>query len=166
MRLYKFSLIALAACCFVSVVQAEVKTGDSFPTLSDYKFDGAVPDTKGKVVLVDFWASWCGPCKQSFPTLDELQKKYGPQGFVIIAVSEDEKKADMDDFLQQHPVSFNTVREAGPDGKKLVEKTEVSAMPSSFLIDTTGKVRFAHTGYYGAKTKQEYTHEIETLLKK
>ena len=119
-----------------------MKVGETFPDLKSFKLEAVAPDIKGKVVLVDFWASWCGPCKQSFPTLDELQKKYGPQGFVIIAVSEDEKKSDMDDFLKEHPVSFTMVRDAGADGKKLVDKVEVSAMPSSFLIDATGKVAF------------------------
>lgn len=159
----KYFLAVIALCSTISLARAGLKVGDSFPILSDYKLDGILPDIKNKVVLVDFWASWCGPCKQSFPTLDELQKKYGPQGFVIIAVSVDEKKSDMDDFLKEHPVSFTTLRDGG---QKLVEKTEVSAMPSSFLIDASGKVRFAHTGYYGNQTKQEYTHEIETLLKK
>jgi thiol-disulfide isomerase/thioredoxin len=165
MRLCNF-ILSIGLCCLGCMARAEVKVGDTFPALSNYKFEGAVPETKNKVVLVDFWASWCGPCKQSFPTLDQLQKKYGPQGFVIIAVSEDEKKSNMDDFLKEHGVSFATVRDSAPDGKKLVDKTEVSAMPSSFLIDTSGKVRYAHTGYYGNKTKQEYTREIETLLKK
>jgi thiol-disulfide isomerase/thioredoxin len=163
MQLCKSFLVLLTLCLTSVLAQAGLKVGDPFPAFSDYKLDGKVPDIKNKIVLVDFWASWCGPCKQSFPTLDELQKKFGPQGFVVVAVSVEEKKSDMDDFLKQHPVTFATVRDAG---QKLVEKTEVSAMPSSFLIDTTGKVRFAHTGYYGNKTKQEYTHEIETLLKK
>lgn len=164
MRLRNFIFCAIASLAFAG--KAAIKAGDAFPDLAAYKLEGAVPDIKSKVVLVDFWASWCGPCKQSFPTLDELQKKYGPQGFVIIAVNEDDKKSDMDDFKKQHPVSFTIVRDGGPDGKKLIEKADVSAMPSSFLIDATGKVRFAHTGFYGNETKQEYAHEIETLLKK
>jgi thiol-disulfide isomerase/thioredoxin len=160
------NLFILAAINLAFTTHAELKVGDTFPDLTRFKLEDAAPDIKGKVVLVDFWASWCGPCKQSFPALDELQKQYGAQGFVIIAVNEDEKKADMDDFKKQHPVAFTMVRDAGADGKKLIDKVEVSAMPSSFLIDTTGKVRFAHTGYHGTKTKQEYAHEIETLLKK
>lgn len=163
MQLCKSLLCAAILCSTILLAHAGLKVGDTFPALSDYKLNGTLPDIKNKVVLVDFWASWCGPCRQSFPTLDELQKKYGPQGFVIVAVSVDEKQSDMDDFLKEHPVSFTTVRDGA---QKLVEKTEVSAMPSSFLIDSTGKVRFAHTGYYGNKTKEDYTREIETLLKK
>jgi thiol-disulfide isomerase/thioredoxin len=166
MRLHKLFLFALTSLSFAFAGKAGIKVGDSFPDLAAYKLEDVAPDIKGKVVLVDFWASWCGPCKQSFPALDELQKKYGPQGFVIIAVNEDEKKSDMDDFKKQHPVSFTMVRDAGADGKKLIDQVDVSAMPSSFLIDTTGKVRFAHTGYHGNETKQQYAHEIETLLKK
>jgi cytochrome c biogenesis protein CcmG, thiol:disulfide interchange protein DsbE len=164
MRLRNLIFYAIALLAFAG--KAAIKVGDSFPDLSTYKLEGAVPDIKGKVVLVDFWASWCGPCKQSFPTLDELQKKYGPQGFVIVAVNEDEKKSDMDEFKKQHPVSFTIVRDADAESKKLIEKVDVSAMPSSFLIDTSGKVRFVHTGFYGDQTKQEYVHEIESLLKK
>jgi thiol-disulfide isomerase/thioredoxin len=166
MRLRNFVVIAIAALGFVQFSRAELKVGESFPDLNSFKLEDAAPDIKSKVVLVDFWASWCGPCKQSFPALDELQKKYGEQGFVIIAVNEDEKKSDMDDFKKQHPVSFVIVRDAGADGKKLIEKVDVSSMPTSFLIDTTGKVRFTHSGFYGNKTKEEYAREIETLLKK
>jgi thiol-disulfide isomerase/thioredoxin len=165
MRLRNFWFLIAVTACLVPFANARLKTGETFPTLTDYKLDGSLPDTKNKIVLVDFWASWCGPCKQSFPSLDELQKKYGAKGLVIIAVSEDENKSDMDDFLKQHPVSFTTVREAGANGKKLVEKIDISTVPSSFLIDKAGKVRFTHSGYQGNRTKEEYTQEIETLLK-
>lgn len=142
---------------------AGIKVGDALPELISYKLEGKLPELpKDKVVMIDFWASWCGPCAKSFPIMDELQKKYGPQGLVIIAVSVDEKKADMDDFLKTHAVSFSVVRDAG---HKLVEKTGISAMPSSFLIDRHGKIAFAHSGFHGNTTKKQYESEIESLLK-
>ena len=151
----------------VILIRAEVKVGGVFPDLSKYKLDDKLPsDLKGKVVLVDFWASWCGPCKESFPVMDGLQKKYGERGFVIIAVNEDEKKSDMDDFCKDNPTSFVVVRDAGADGKKLVDTTEISVMPSSFLIDAEGKVRFTHSGFHGNDSKKKYEQEIESLLKK
>ncbi len=141
-----------------------LKPGDTFPDLRAAGLEGDCPaDLKGKTVLVDFWASWCGPCKQSFPVMEELQKKYGPRGLVIIAISVDQNKKEMADFLKKNPVSFTVVRDAG---QKLVARVEVAAMPSSFLLDGQGKVRFIHTGFRGAETRKEYERQIESLLGK
>lgn len=163
MQHVKYLLALALGLGLACAAKADIKVGDSFPDLAPYKLEGKLPDqTKDKVVLVDFWASWCGPCGQSFPAMDELQKKYGPQGFIIIAVNVDEKKSDMEDFLKDHHVSFIVVR----DGKqKLVEKTGISTMPSSFLIDQHGKVVFAHSGFHGNETKKQYEQEIESLLR-
>jgi cytochrome c biogenesis protein CcmG, thiol:disulfide interchange protein DsbE len=142
---------------------AGIKVGDAFPDLSTYKLEGKLPDDlKGKVVMVDFWASWCGPCGESFPAMDEIQKKYSAQGLVIIAINVDEKKSDMDDFLKAHPVSFAIVRDAA---QKLVDKAGIGTMPSSFLLGRDGKVVFAHSGFHGNDTRKQYEHEIESLLK-
>jgi len=154
-------LIAATAC---RVAFAELKTGEAFPDLAGFKLEGKLPDAlKGKVVIVDFWASWCGPCKESFPALNELQKKYSDRGVVIIAVNVDEERADMESFLKEHPVSFAVVRDGG---QKLVAKTGIKTMPSSFVLDGDGKVRFSHSGYHGDKTKKQYEQQIESLLKK
>ncbi len=143
---------------------ASLKTGDPFPDLRAAGLEGDCPaDLKGKVVLVDFWASWCGPCKQSFPVMEELHKKYGPRGLVIIAISVDQNKKDMDKFLQKNPVSFAVVRDAA---QKLVARVDVATMPSSFLLDGEGKVRFAHTSFRGAETRKKYEQQIESLLGK
>jgi thiol-disulfide isomerase/thioredoxin len=157
--------IIVAACCAVTLyaVAAGLKVSDALPDLAGYKLEGALPDAKGKVVLLDFWASWCGPCGESFPVMDELQKKYGPQGFLIIAVNEDENKSDMDDFLKTHKVSFTVVRDAG---QKLVDKVDVSVMPSSFLFGGDGRVAFVHSGFHGQESRQALENEIESLLKK
>ncbi len=142
--------------------RADLKVGQHFPDLAGCQLEGALRDLpKDKVVLVDFWASWCGPCARSFPTMDNLQKTYGPRGLVIIAVNVDEKKQDMDNFLKEHHVSFAVVRDAH---QKLVGMTGISTMPSSFLIDKDGKVAFAHVGFHGNETKKQYEHEIQKLL--
>ena len=146
----------------LSVAFAGVKVGEGFPDLTAYKLEGTLPETKGKVVMVDFWASWCDPCKESFPAMADLQKKYGPDGFVIIAINVDENKSDMEDFLKKNPATFAVMRDGG---QKLVEKTGIGTMPSSFLLDRSGKVRFAHNGFRGAETKKKYAEEIETLMK-
>jgi thiol-disulfide isomerase/thioredoxin len=142
---------------------AELKVGDTFPDLSKFKLEGPLPQLSGNVVLVDFWASWCAPCKESFPTMNDLQKRYGPQGLIVIAINVDEKKSDMVDFLKKHSAEFAVVRDAT---QKFVDKVGISTMPTSLLIDSTGKVRFAHSGFRGEETKKKYEEEIESLLKK
>ena len=143
---------------------AAVKVGDAFPDLATFSLEGKLPaDCAGKIVIVDFWASWCKPCKLSFPALNELQTKYAAQGVIIIAINEDEKRADMEAFLKKLPATFTVVRDAE---QKLVRQIKVNTMPSSFVIDRTGKVRFAHSGFHGDDTKQTYITEIESLLTK
>ena len=146
-----------------TAAQAEIKVGDSFPALPGYHLEGPLPASlAGKVVLVDFWASWCGPCGESFPAMDELQKKYGPQGLVILAVNEDENKADMEAFLKSHAISFTVVRDAK---QSLVEVAGIGTMPGSFVLGRDGKVAFTHNGFHGSETKKQYEQEIEALLK-
>ena len=145
------------------VAQAGWKVGDVLPDLAAQKLEGKLPDSlKGKVVLVDFWASWCVPCAESFPALEELHQRYKDRGLVILAVSTDEERAKMEKFLKKHPVTFAVVRDAG---QKLVAQADVSTMPTSFLVDAEGKVRFIHAGFHGEKTRKQYAEEIESLLK-
>lgn len=157
-----FPLLALAAALLLTT-GAGIKTGEEFPKLSSFKLEGKVPDVlEGKVVIVDFWASWCGPCAASFPAMEELHQRYKDEGLVIVAVSVDDKAEKMNDFLKKHTASFAVVRDAE---KKLVTTADVSTMPTSFLIDRNGKVRFTHSGFRGEPTKKQYVEEIESLLK-
>ena len=159
--LKKLTLAALLAGTFLTA-QAALKVGDTLPDLASFNLEGKLPDTlKGKVVIVDFWASWCTPCAKSFPVLDELQKKYGDK-LVILAVNVDEKKSNMDKFLEKHAVSFTVVRDGD---QKLVAVAEPATMPTSFVLDGTGKVCFLHNGFHGEDTRKEYLTEIESLLK-
>ncbi len=156
-------LIILFAIGLLSLAFAELKVGEPFPDLTTLKLAGKLPvDLKDKIVVVDFWASWCKPCKKSFPALNELQRKFAAQGLLIIGVNEDEKPANMADFLAKNPATFAVVRDAD---QKLVAQIGVNTMPSSFILDRTGKVRFIHSGFHGDDTKQQYMTEIESLLK-
>jgi thiol-disulfide isomerase/thioredoxin len=140
-----------------------LKAGDPFPDLGQFQLEGAMPESwKGKVVLLDFWASWCGPCKASFPVMEELYQKYGKGDFVIVAVNLDDKRALMEVFLKDHPVSFPVVRDAT---RKLVGVVNISSMPASFLLDREGRIVSVHRGFRGEETKKEYVREIEALLK-
>ncbi|MDR3457284.1 MAG: TlpA disulfide reductase family protein [Verrucomicrobiae bacterium] len=158
--LKKAVLAALLAGAWLTA-GAALKVGDTLPELASYSLEGKLPDTRGKVVIVDFWASWCLPCAESFPVMDELQKKYGDR-LVVIAVNVDEKASNMDKFLKKHAVTFAVVRDAG---QKLVATVSPETMPTSFILDGTGKVRFLHNGFHGETTRKEYLSEIESILK-
>jgi len=154
--------ILAAAVCHTAF--AGLKPGDAFPDLAAFKLEGRLPEgMKGKVVVVDFWASWCGPCKESFPAMNDLQKKYSDRGLLIVAVNVDEARKDMDEFLKANPAGFTVVRDAA---QALVAKANVGTMPSSFILDRQGKVRFVHSGFHGDKTRKQYEEEIESLLSK
>jgi thiol-disulfide isomerase/thioredoxin len=153
---------ALALGLARAALAAPLKEGDAFPDLSRFGLEGTLPDLHGKIVIVDFFASWCDPCKESFPVLEELHQKYGGQGLVIVAVNLDRKRADMEEFLKQHPASFTIVRDAA---NKLVAAVKIPTMPSSFLLDRSGKVHAFHRGFKGAETEKQYVGEIESLLK-
>ncbi len=161
-------VLALAAVCWTSfsprALAKGLKIGDTLPDLTTVKLEGKLPEPlKGKVVLLDFWASWCDPCKESFPAMEKLQKEYGPRGLVIIAVNVDENRSDMEDFLKKHTADFTVVHDAK---EKLVAEAGIATMPSSFLVDPSGKIRFVHAGYRGEETVKEYRQEIESLLGK
>jgi thiol-disulfide isomerase/thioredoxin len=99
---------------------------------------------RGKVVYVDFWASWCGPCKQSFPWMQIMKDTYDRQGLTVIAVNLDMERADADKFLDR----FRPTVEVRFDPKgELAQFYKVQAMPSSVLIDRHGVTRFTHAGF-------------------
>jgi thiol-disulfide isomerase/thioredoxin len=151
-------LMILPVACFADFKQAE-----NLPDLVSFQLEGKLPEElKGRVILLDFWASWCGPCKNSFPVMEELTNKFTGQGLTVIAVSVDEKRENVELFLKSAKVSFTVVRDAQ---RKLVTAADIRSMPTSFLIDRSGKIRFIHAGFDRDKTTREYVKEIEQLLK-
>lgn len=115
---------------------------------------------RGNVVVVDFWASWCVPCRRSFPWLDEMQQKYAADGLVVIGVNEDDAAADADAFLRSFPVSFQIVRDA--DGA-LAREFDLVAMPSTYVIDRNGEIATRHLGFKTG-SKDEYEATLRRLL--
>jgi thiol-disulfide isomerase/thioredoxin len=108
-------------------------------------------DLGGKVVLLDFWASWCEPCRHSFPWMSELQRRHGPDGLVVVAVNLDQDPRLAEQFLAATPVGFRI--EYDPAGT-LATEFGVNAMPVSFVIDRTGRVREKHVGFKEAQRTQ------------
>ncbi len=150
----------------VSLARGEVGVGDTFPALADSNVvalgGGALPATAGKVVLADFWASWCAPCKASFPALARLHDDFARDGLVIAAISVDEKAAAAQAFVRRHAPPFAALHDRE---QRLVRQVVVPTMPTSFVLDRSGRVRFVHAGFNGRTTEQELRRQIEALLK-
>ena len=116
----------------------------------------ALDKLRGKVVYVDFWASWCGPCRRSFPWMNEMQQKYGSRGFQVVAINVDKKRSDAERFLVQYPANFTVVYdEAGATPAAY----GVKGMPSSYLVDARGNVTFVERGFL-----EEHQAELENRV--
>ena len=152
----------LAALLLPLAAAAGPKVGDPFPKLSEFKLEGSLPILQGKLVIIDFWASWCGPCKRAMPVLRELHEEYADKGVVILGVNLDEEKADMDAYLKKTPMPFPMVRD--PKGR-LAGKLDVSGIPTSYVVGPDGRIRAIHEGFGWDATRREYVEEIEAFLK-
>lgn len=154
-----FAVVAIYSFVSPSQTLAQNAPGFSLPgqnktiQLSKYK---------GKVVYLDFWASWCDPCKRSFPWMNELQTLYGDDGFRIIAVNLDESRKDAEEFLKKMPAKFDV---AFDKSGKTAEAYNLKAMPSSFLIDRNGKLVHKSLGYR-AEEKKVLEKKIKQLVDK
>lgn len=150
-------LVALGAA------QARVAVGDAFPALSDPEFslEGVLPVLEGQVTLVDFWASWCEPCRASFPVYARLQSDYGARGLKVVGVSVDKQRAAYDAFVKRLSPPFATVRDAR---HRLASVVDVPAMPTCFLVGRDGRVRFVGVGFHGPETAEELQRAIEVAL--
>lgn len=115
---------------------------------------------RGRVVYVDFWASWCVPCRTSMPVLDGLARRHGSRGFVVVGINKDTSVADAERFLSRVPVSFPLAADAGD---AVAKAFGVTAMPSGYLVDRGGVVRRVHRGFTAA-TAASLEREIEALL--
>jgi cytochrome c biogenesis protein CcmG, thiol:disulfide interchange protein DsbE len=140
---------------------ASGKPGDVFPDLASFGLEGKLPEIKGKIVLIDFFASWCAPCHESFPAMEQVHRSFTEKGVVVVAISVDSKKADLDRFLKKHPVGFAILRD--PAGK-LAAELKIATMPTSFVLGRDGKIQSIHNGFHGEQTRKEYESEIERLL--
>jgi len=117
---------------------------------------------RGKVVYLDFWASWCVPCRKSFPWMNEMQEKYKSKGLVVIGVNLDDNKQAADDFLRQVPAKFTIAYD--PNGVT-PGKYQVEVMPTSYLIDRSGKLVDKHRGFKKSQ-RADMESKISTLLGK
>ncbi|MCW5835824.1 MAG: redoxin domain-containing protein [Labilithrix sp.] len=115
---------------------------------------------KGKVTIIDFWATWCEPCKKSFPKYQELYVKYKASGLEILAISVDDEKKEIPDFIKTYGAKFPV---GWDEGHKIADCYKPPNMPSAYVIDKNGVVKFVHNGYHDGEEK-ELEKEIKSLL--
>ncbi len=158
-----FAALSFLGLLFVADAIAEIKQGSRLGQ-DDWNIiltspDGVkkrLSDYKGKVIWLDFWASWCGPCRYEFPWLEKQNKKFSKNGFRVLAVSVDEEIHDMNRFLEQMSTSFPVFHD--PKGE-VAEYFGIKGMPSGVLIDRTGRVVKKHTGF-----RQQDAAPLEELI--
>lgn len=158
-----FKLLYLTLFLLTHIVQA-AEEGQPAPACnaklagSDTNLD--LNAYKGKVVLIDFWATWCPPCKQSMPFLNSLRNERQQDGFEVVAINVDEDSEAAKQFLQQNPVDYTMAFDPAGDCPK---NFDVKAMPSSYLIDKTGTVRLVHLGFRD-EDRGPLTEQVNKLL--
>jgi len=118
---------------------------------------------RGRVVIVDFWASWCKPCRQSIPWLNAMRARYGATGLDVIGVNVDAERADAERFLHQVPIEFEIVFDPHGD---LAKQFKVQGMPSSYVFDRSGALVETHLGFRDAKKDQNEATLKNLLLQK
>jgi len=149
-RLYTLVIVLIASLSPIQLM-ADEPAGMSVPA-PDFKLpviangDGSLvmDDLEGSVVYLDFWASWCGPCRLSLPALDAIYQELQDQGLVVAAITVDAVEEDALDFLERYPVSYPIAFDNSGDVPKAFA---VNGMPSGYLIDRSGNVRAVHVGF-------------------
>jgi peroxiredoxin len=163
------SLIVIAALVGGAVPATSVRAADALgqpaPPFSLPLRGGdsslSLEQLRGQVVMVNFWASWCGPCREEFPLLDQMYKKYKTLGFTMLGVNVEPDSKDAEGFIAKTPVSFPIVFDRSSTASKLYH---VEGMPSTVLIDRNGVLRWVHRGYK-AGDENEYLDQVRALLR-
>jgi peroxiredoxin len=151
----------MATLVVASMVSASTSVAPKFTLPSRSGDMISLDQLKGQVVMLNFWASWCGPCRQEMPLLDQMHKRYSSLGFTLLGVNVEANTKDAERWLADTPVSFPIVFDKE---SKVSQMYEVSAMPSTVFIDRKGNVRYLHRGYKPGD-ESEYLNQIRALLK-
>ena len=156
--------------CLVALVlasvpaRADLPPGRPAPPFDLPGLDGkrvALAPLRGKVVVLDFWASWCGPCKEELPALEKLKAAYEARGVAFVTVNLDQDRGNAADLVKRLRLTLPV----GLDpGGKVADAYQLPAMPTSFVIDRAGVVRHVHAGYRGSSDAAQLAREIDGLL--
>ena len=153
----------LAGLLMAAAVNADVNSGPApdFALKSHSGENLRLSEFRGEVVMINFWASWCGPCRQEMPLLDELYTQYQPLGFTILGVNVEEDPSKARQLLKDSPVNFPILYDDKSEVSKLYK---VVAMPSTVLVDRDGNVRHLHQGYKPGY-EESYQQQVRALIR-
>jgi len=163
-RFTRLGLLALTTVIFAATASAAGDAPAPAPAFSLPARGGATVDLsqfKGQVVMINFWASWCVPCRKEMPLLENIYKKYKPLGFTLIGVNVEPDQKDAESFLKQTPVSFPVLFDAK---SKVSGLYNVQGMPTTVFIDRKGNVRLVHQSYVDGD-ENLYMDQIRTLIR-
>lgn len=159
MKYFKSVCLSVLMCIAATAWSAELnKPAPDFTLKSMSGENVKLSELRGNVVMINFWASWCGPCRQEMPLLDEFYKKYSKLGFVLLGVNVEEDSSKAANYLKEVPVSFPILYDNTNEVSKMYD---IDAMPSTVLVDRNGNMRFLHRGY-----KPGDENEYKKLMKK
>ena len=156
--------VGMAAMLASSPLSADITTEGPAPDFvlkSDSGENLRLSEFRGEVVMINFWASWCGPCRQEMPLLDELYAQYQPMGFTILGVNVEEDSTKARKMLGDSPVNFPVLFDNDSEVSKLYN---VVAMPSTVLVDRNGNVRYLHQGYKPGY-EEAYQQQVRALIR-
>ena len=160
LRKFRFlPALLLSFTVFCSIASTEHTAAPNF-TIEHERLPHSLSELKGQVVYLDFWASWCKPCRKSFPWMNRMQAKYAKQGLQIIAINLDVESDLAQKFLDKIPAEIPIIYD--PEGQ-IAFDYKLVGMPSSYLIDKKGRIRVAHKGFFENK-KIHYEQELQSLL--
>ena len=160
------SIFQKTLCSFIGVFAfaTAVYAAEAAPdfTLKSSTGDNVrLAEQRGQVVMLNFWASWCGPCRQEMPLLDGISKKYGKMGFVLYGINVDQDTADAEKILQKIKINYSVLFD--PESK-LSSLYKVDAMPTSVFIDKKGNLRYIDRGY-SPGDEAKYVAQIQELIR-
>lgn len=157
--LLSLPLAAAAAGSGGALTSGAPAPGFQLPSLAGASV--SLDDYRGQVVVLNFWASWCGPCRKEMPILEQVHKQYKAKGMTLVGINVEPESADALKFLKSTPVSFPILF----DRDSAVSKQyQVQGMPNTVILDRTGKVRYVHRGYQPG-AENTYLDEIRTLIR-
>lgn len=164
-KVFSIAMSVLLSICSFNADASDVGQPAPAFTLPSLLQDQAISLTQfnGKVVYIDFWASWCAPCRTSFPLLNKLQQKLKDQGFEVVAINLDENQANAERFLKDFPVGFTLLRDSKGEW---ADKYVVESMPTSFIIDRQGVIQNIHHGFSSDDINELEQKIVQLLAKK
>jgi peroxiredoxin len=159
----RFLILLILYMGFSGNVLAETTHGAApdFTLKSQNNGNLKLSELRGKVILINFWASWCGPCRQEMPVLDELYRHYRSLDFTVLGVNVEQNSDDAKSLLKDVPVTFPILFDKE---NKISKLYDVKGMPSTVLVDRDGNIRYIHMGYQPG-VEAEYQTQIRALIR-